>query len=373
METTLNCRLWTTYMKTFNLEKLVRPNIWALKPYSSARDEFVIEDDTATQNALTFLDANENPLGSVGNAPNNRYPDPYQRHLKQALSTVKQVAEERIFLGNGSDEAVDLLFRVFCIPGQDKILITPPTYGMYQVSADINHVGVDKVLLNEDFSLPTEKVLEVAQNNDYKMIFLCNPNNPTGNAIAPQEAFEKILNAYQGIVVIDEAYIDFAAFPSMTGLLDRYPNLVILQTFSKAWGLANLRLGMAFASPEIIGLLNKVKPPYNINGLTQELGLKALEHLDQKNEFVTEIHRQRAWLYAQLPQFDFIQKIYPSETNFILFKTTQPKRLYDYLVQHQVIVRNRSTQPLCEGCLRISVGTETENQRLVALMKSFDG
>ncbi|OJJ20603.1 histidinol-phosphate transaminase [marine bacterium AO1-C] len=356
-------------MKTFNLEQLVRPNIWALKPYSSARDEFVIEEDET--HALTFLDANENPLGSVGNAPNNRYPDPYQRQLKQTLSKVKQVAEERIFLGNGSDEAVDLLFRVFCTPGQDKILITPPTYGMYQVSADINHVGVDKILLNEDFSLPAEKILVATQQEDYKMIFLCNPNNPTGNAIAPQEAFEKILTEYKGIVIIDEAYIDFAVFPSMVGLLDRYPNLVILQTFSKAWGLANLRLGMAFASPEIIGLLNKVKPPYNINGLTQELGLKALQHIAQKNAFVEEIHKQRAWLYAQLPQFDFVEKLYPSETNFILFKTNDPQQLYDYLVKHQVIVRNRSTQPLCAGCLRISVGTETENQRLIDLMKKF--
>ena len=356
-------------MNTFNLEKLVRPNIWALKPYSSARDEFVLEGDGTD---LTFLDANENPLGSVGNAPNNRYPDPYQRSLKQALSTIKQVPEDKIFLGNGSDEAVDLLFRVFCTPGQDKILITPPTYGMYQVSADINHVGVDKVLLNEDFSLPVEKVLETVNKGSYKMMFLCNPNNPTGNAIANQEVFEKILQAYEGIVVIDEAYIDFAAFPSMTHLLEKYPNLVVLQTFSKAWGLANLRLGMAFASPEIIGLLNKVKPPYNINGLTQELGLKALKHLDQKNSFVAEIHQQRSWLYAQLPQFDFVQKIYPSETNFILFKTQNPQALYDYLVQNQVIVRNRSTQPRCEGCLRISVGTEAENQRLIKLMKNYE-
>ena len=360
-------------MKTFNLEKLVRPNIWALKPYSSARDEFVIEDNAAGQGqaALTFLDANENPLGSVGNTPNNRYPDPYQRRLKQALSQIKQVPETQIFMGNGSDEAVDLLFRVFCTHGKDKNLITPPTYGMNQVSADINHVGVDKVLLNEDFSLPVEQVLETVQNGDYKMIFLCNPNNPTGNAIATQAAFEKILNGYQGIVVIDEAYIDFATFPSMVHLLDRYSNLVVLQTFSKAWGLANLRLGMAFASPEIVGLLNKVKPPYNINGLTQDLGLKALQQVAQKNEFVEEIHRQRAWLYAQLPQFEFVQEIYPSETNFILFKTDHPQKLYDYLVQHQVIVRNRSNQPLCTGCLRISVGTESENHRLIDLMKTF--
>lgn len=358
-----------------NIEQLVRPNIWALKPYSSARDEFVLDDDgtqaEGKEQTLVFLDANENPLGSVGdNGANNRYPDPYQRKLKEALSPIKKVATENIFLGNGSDEAIDLLFRIFCTPGQDRILITPPTYGMYQVSADINHVAVDKLLLNEDFSLPVAKVLEQLGKAEYKMLILCNPNNPTGNAIASTAEFEQILQAFEGIVVIDEAYIDFADFDSMTTLLDRHPNLVVLQTFSKAWGLANLRLGMAFASTEIIGLLNKVKPPYNINGITQELGLQAIQNVAQKEAFVATIRAQKEWLYTQLSQFDFIEKVFPSETNFILFRTTQPNELYNYLVKHQVIVRNRSTQPLCAGCLRVSVGTEAENKRLIELLNS---
>lgn len=357
-----------------NLEKLVRPNIWALKPYSSARDEFVTDEATAgaeNNGSMVFLDANENPLGSVGNAANNRYPDPYQRKLKQALAQIKNIAAKHLFLGNGSDEAIDLLFRIFCNPGQDKVLLTPPTYGMYRVSADINNIEVAEVLLNADFSLPVGKVLDAIKTESYKMLFLCNPNNPTGNAIATQQEFEQILQTFEGIVVVDEAYIDFASFPSMISLVDKYPNLVVLQTFSKAWGLANLRLGMAFASVDIIGLLNKVKPPYNINGITQELGLKAVENEAQKNEFVTTIRQQKDWLYEQLGKFSFIEKTFPSETNFILFRTNEANKLYNYLVQSQVIVRNRSTQPLCAGCLRISVGTETENKRLVELLAKW--
>ncbi|WP_299455313.1 histidinol-phosphate transaminase [uncultured Microscilla sp.] len=353
-----------------NIEKLVRPNIWALKPYSSARDEFVV-DDEGNEQPLVFLDANENPLGSVGsNGANNRYPDPYQRKLKEALSTLKNVAPENIFLGNGSDEAIDLLFRIFCTPGQDRVLVTPPTYGMYQVSADINHVAVDKVILNEDFTLPVAQLLDTIGQQAYKLLILCNPNNPTGNAIASTAEFEQILQTFEGVVVVDEAYIDFADFASMTALIDRYPNLVVLQTFSKAWGLANLRLGMAFASPLVIDLLNKVKPPYNLNGITQELGLQAVQNVAQKNTFVANIRAQRDWLYTQLPLFDFIEKVFPSQTNFILFRTQQPNKLYQYLVQHQVIVRNRSTQPLCEGCLRVSVGTEAENKRFIELLAS---
>lgn len=357
-------------MKTFDLEKLVRPNIWALKPYASARDEFVLDEETSTE-SLVFLDANENPWGSVGNASNNRYPDPYQRVLKQALSKIKSIDPEHIFLGNGSDEVIDLLFRIFCQPGQNRVMITPPTYGMYQVSADINHVTADKVLLEEDFSLPLDQLLTALKQDNYRMLFLCNPNNPTGNMLASAEAFETVLQNFRGIVVVDEAYIDFAPFPSLIPLLDKYPNLVVLQTFSKAWGLANLRLGMAFASQEIIALLNKVKPPYNVNGITQQLGLKALQNEAQKNAFVAESNIQKQWLYQQLASFDFIQTLYPSATNFILFKATNADRLYHYLVKNQVVIRNRSRQARCENCLRVSVGTEAENQRLIELMKVF--
>ncbi|MDX1666588.1 MAG: histidinol-phosphate transaminase [Saprospiraceae bacterium] len=334
-----------------NLDSLVRENIRQLKPYSSARSEF-------EGRAEVYLDANENPFETGL----NRYPDPLQVELKGEIGHLKKVDPERIFIGNGSDEIIDLLIRIFCEPRRDQIVILPPTYGMYRVSADIADVGVLEVPLSSSFEPRPEAVLEKAGPNT-KVLFLCSPNNPTGNCFE-RSRVEHLLSQFPGIVVVDEAYIDFSSAPSLIELLDDYPNLVVMQTFSKAWGLAGLRLGMAFTSKESVGLLNKVKPPYNINRLSQQAALNALQDREKVEKRVRTILGQRAVLVQYLTGLNFVEKIYPSETNFVLVKVSAPDHLYDYLVDRGIVVRNRSKVQLCAGCIRITVGRPEENERL---------
>ncbi|MDX2190618.1 MAG: histidinol-phosphate transaminase [Bacteroidota bacterium] len=347
---------------SFNLNSLVRNNIRNLKPYTSARDEYKGKEGV-------FLDANENAFGSVTSELHNRYPDPLQWEVKYGLEKIKGVSVQNIFLGNGSDEPIDLLYRCFCNPGIDNVIITPPTYGMYEVSANINDVAVQKVNLTNDYQLNVNEIIE-AINSKTKLIFLCSPNNPTGNCLDNND-ITKIIEAFQGIVVVDEAYIDFAPDNSLLPVLNKYANLVVLQTFSKAWGMANLRLGMAFASQEIIQLFNKVKPPYNINGLTQKIVLDALKNVSKKDAFVDDILKSKNQLIKELQKINIVQKIYPSDANFILVKTKDGKKIYDYLVENKVIVRDRSNVSLCEGCLRITVGTPDENQILINYLMKY--
>ena len=347
---------------TFDLNNLLRENIKKLVPYSSARDEFKGE-------ANTFLDANENSFGSPLTKWYNRYPDPLQIKVKEKLSSVKGVPVENIFLGNGSDECIDVLMRAFCEPGTDNILICPPTYGMYEVSANINDVYIKKVPLTPAFQLNLPAI-EQAIDDNTKIIFLCSPNNPTGNSL-DRDDIEVILNNYSGIVVIDEAYINFSRFRSFTQELNDYPNLVILQTLSKAWGLAALRVGMAFASEEIIHVMNKIKPPYNINQASQELTLQALEEVGQVNDMIREIVSQRDILAKDLLTIPSVQKIYPSDANFLLVQVTNPKALYNYLLEKGIVVRDRSSVALCAGCLRITVGTPAENVSVVNAIKNW--
>lgn len=346
----------------FNLTDLLRSNIRNLTPYSSARDEFKGE-------ASVFLDANENSYGSPLTKWYNRYPDPLQWKVKEKLSEIKGVPANQIFLGNGSDECIDVLIRMVCEPGIDNILIVPPTYGMYQVSADINNVAVKKVPLTPEFQLDLLGI-ENAIDDQTKIIFLCSPNNPTGNSLH-KEDIEAILNNYFGLVVIDEAYINFSKFRSFTQDLVDYPNLVIMQTLSKAWGLAALRVGMAFASEEIISVMNKVKPPYNINQASQELVLKALEEVGQVNDMIKEIVAQRSLLEQELLKLSSVKKIYPSDANFLLVQVQEARRLYEYLLLKGIVVRDRSNVTLCEGCLRITVGTRAENQDLLKAVAEF--
>src|SRR5690349_16398683 len=308
----------------FDLNSLLRENIKKLVPYSSARDEFKGE-------ANVFLDANENSLGSPLTKWYNRYPDPLQMKVKEKLSSIKAVPVENIFLGNGSDECIDILFRSFCDPGKDNVIIVPPTYGMYEVSANINDVQVKKVQLTPDYQLQLSAI-EDAVDDHTKMIFLCSPNNPTGNSLN-REDVEVILNNYFGLVVIDEAYINFSRHRSFIQELNEYPNLVVLQTLSKAWGLAALRVGMAFASEEIIGVMNKVKPPYNINQASQELVLKALEEVGQVNDMIKEIVKERQWLADELNTIDIVQNIHPSDANFLLVKVTDAQGVYRFLLE----------------------------------------
>lgn len=340
----------------FDLNRLVRKNILGIKPYSSARDEF-------SGDAHVFLDANENSLGSPLLKWYNRYPDPYQRKVKEALSNIKQVDPEKIFLGNGSDECIDLLYRCFCEPGKDNVIICPPTYGMYEVSASINDVQLKRVALLPDFQLNVEGILDAA-NAETKLIWICSPNNPTGNSIRFEDV-ETILNNFSGLVVVDEAYINFARQKSMLSLLEEYPNLVVLQTFSKAWGLAALRLGMAFASKEIVSWLNKIKPPYNINQSTQDLALQAMNDVGMVNDMIREIVAMREALIEVFGRMPLVQKVYPSDANFILIKVPKATDLYQFLLAKGIVVRDRSRVELCEGCLRITVGTEEENTQLV--------
>lgn len=348
----------------FNLDALVRTNIRTLKPYSSARDEFKGE-------ASIFLDANENSLGSPLVKWYNRYPDPLQLKVKEKIAFIKKIPVEQIFLGNGSDEAIDLLFRCFCEPGIDEVVIFPPTYGMYEVSANINNIKLNRVPLTEQFQLDLE-ALEQAIKPSTKIIWICSPNNPTGNSI-DREAIEMILNNFDGLVVIDEAYINFSRQKSWLSDLQDYPNLVVLQTLSKAWGLAGIRLGMAFASPEIIGYLNKVKPPYNISEPVQELAVKALEEIGQVNDMIVTLVNERQNMKTSLLQNDEVLKIYPSDANFLLVKFKDASRLYKYFVEQGIVVRDRSNVVLCEGCLRITVGTPSENTKLLESLNLFNG
>ena len=341
-----------------DINKLLRENIRSLQPYSCARDEFKGE-------ASVYMDANENPY----NAPFNRYPDPLQLELKEQISLVKGVPSENIFLGNGSDEPIDLLYRAFCEPRIDNVVAIEPTYGMYKVSASINDVEYRKVLLNDNFDIEAYKLLDKA--NDYtKLIWICSPNNPTGNSLNHKEIY-KLLYWFRGIVVIDEAYIDFASVDSYTTYLDQFPNLVILQTFSKAWGSAAIRLGMAFASTEIIAVLNKIKYPYNINILTQKQALLALKNVDQVKEWVKTLLDERTVLIKGLKKISLIQQIYPTDANFVLVKVPDANLLYYHLVNKSIIVRNRNTVSLCNGCLRITVGTPKENRILLEELKNF--
>lgn len=341
-----------------NLDKLVRENILKLKPYSSARDEF-------QGDASVFLDANENPF----NAPYNRYPDPMQRSLKEKIAFVKNISFENIFLGNGSDEPIDLLIRAFCEPGKDNIVAIDPTYGMYQVAADINNVLYKKVLLDDNFQLNADNLLANVDINS-KLVFLCSPNNPTGNYLEISE-IKKVISGFHGLVILDEAYIDFSKHSGFLSELNSFPNLVILQTFSKAWGLASIRLGMAFASKDIISILNKIKYPYNINLLTQQYAIDVIEKTAEKDNWVNCIISNRQLLTEELKGVKSVMKVYESDANFILVKVDNPRILYNYLVDNKIIVRNRSSVSLCAGCLRITVGTQEENDKLLKAMKKF--
>ncbi|MFM7221892.1 MAG: histidinol-phosphate transaminase [Bacteroidota bacterium] len=346
----------------FNLENLVRPNIKSLVPYSTARDEF-------KGSARIFMDANENALGSPSTQWYNRYPDPHHTRIKQKISAIKNVPASNIFIGNGSDEVIDLLYRVFCEPGKDEVVIFPPTYGMYEVSARVNDVHVIKVPLMADFQLDLRR-LEQAITPMTKMMWICSPNNPTGNTIDRVD-IEMLLNNFDGIVVMDEAYINFSRQRSFLSELSEYPNLVIMQTLSKAWGLAGIRLGMAFASQPIIEYLNKTKPPYNISQPVQDIALKALEEVGQVNEMIVELVKYRMELEQSLLALSCVEHVYPSDANFLLVKCRQAHQLYVHLVDNGIVVRDRSKVILCNDCLRITVGTQNENQALISAMNTF--
>ena len=346
----------------FDVNNLLRPNIKNLVPYSSARDEFKGE-------ARVFLDANENSLGSPLTRWYNRYPDPLQWKVKEKLSAIKGIAPGHIFLGNGSDECIDILYRAFCNPGKDNVIICPPTYGMYEVSAHINDVEVRRARLLDNFQLDLIHLENLVDANT-KIIWLCSPNNPTGNALY-REDVETVLNNFDGLVVIDEAYINFSRQRSFIPELQEYPNLIVMQTLSKAWGLAGLRLGMAFASEAIIEIYNRVKPPYNISQSTQELVIKALDEVGQVNDMIKLIVEMREGLVLALTKLPVVQKVYTSDANFLLVKVTDARAVYNYLLEKGIVVRDRSKVELCEGCLRITVGTEKENKDLINNLESF--
>lgn len=343
------------------LQELVRPNIWKLKPYSSARDEYNGAD------ASVFLDANENPY----NNPNNRYPDPMQRELKSHLSRIKRVSAANIFLGNGSDEAIDLLFRAFCEPRIDNVVAIDPTYGMYQVCADVNDVEYRKVLLDEHFQFSADKLLAAADEHT-KLMFLCSPNNPSGNDLCRDEIV-KLLQAFDGIVVVDEAYIDFSEARSFLLDLALYPNVVVLQTFSKAWGCAAIRLGMAFASEEIIAIFNKIKYPYNVNLLTQKQALEMVLRPYEVERWVKVLKEERIWLEEAFRALPCTVEVFPSDANFFLARVTDAVDVYCYLVGKGIIVRNRHTVALCGNCLRVTVGTRPENEKLLDALRQYNG
>ena len=343
----------------FQLEKTIRRNILTLKPYSSARDECNGKDGV-------FLDANENPFKasfySEGGQEEelNRYPDPYQKALKEKLSTFKNIAIDHIFIGNGSDEVIDLVFRIFCKPGKDKVIVCPPTYGMYEVSANINDVEVISIPLDENFQLDVENIL----NTEAKVVFLCSPNNPTGNNL---ENVAKIIQYFNGIVFVDEAYIDFSSQKSLLRKVKEFPNVIVSQTLSKAWGRAAIRIGTAYASKEIISYYNKVKPPYNVSQINQHEAIKALDDVAVFTKHKNTILAQRAWLLDQLSMFRFVEKIYPSDANFLLLKTKNAHTIYRKLLEEKIVVRNRHS--VVENCLRITVGQPAENRKLIESLK----
>lgn len=342
-------------MKNFNLENLVRPNILKLKPYSSARDEY--KGDTGV-----FLDANENPFGTL-----NRYPDPYQKEVKEKLSALKSIPVTQIFLGNGSDEVIDLVFRIFCTPGRDKALVFTPTYGMYEVSANINDTELLQLPLNSDFQIDKESILPFLTDENLKLIFICSPNNPTGNSI---ENVDFILENFNGIVFVDEAYIDFSAQKSWTEQLNQYPNLIISQTFSKARGLAAVRVGIAYSSPEIIALFNKTKPPYNVSQLNQEAALIALLDNQKYQSEIKTILGEKERLEKEFLQLSVIKKIYPSDANFILVEVNDADGIYNNLVQQKIITRNRNS--VIASCIRITIGTTEENNQLITALRTYN-
>ncbi|MEO5783491.1 MAG: histidinol-phosphate transaminase [Ginsengibacter sp.] len=346
----------------FVLEKLIRDNIRKLTPYSSARHEFKGE-------ASVFLDANENSFGSPLPENFNRYPDPLQWQLKFELAKIKGVPAEYIFIGNGSDEVIDLTYRIFCNPGKDNVIICPPTYGMYEVSANINDVEIRKVNLTEDFQLDVDGILDATDQNT-KLLFICSPNNPTGNNMKRADV-EILLNNFSGIVIIDEAYINFSKQKTFIQELTEYENLVVMQTLSKAWGLASLRLGLAFASLPIIELFNKVKPPYNINKASQALAIEALQNTQQVNDWIKQIVEQKEFLINELSGFSFVRKIFESDANFLLVRVDDANALYNHLSQNKIIVRNRGKEIMCDNCLRITVGTPDENMNLLNALKNY--
>ena len=342
-----------------SLDKLVRPNIWKLAPYSSARDEY------SGKEAHVFLDANENPY----NGPYNRYPDPLQRELKSLLKKVKGVPEENIFLGNGSDEAIDLAYRVFCNPGRDNVVAIAPTYGMYQVCADINDVEYRTVLLDEHYEFKAVDLLAACDDNT-KIVWLCSPNNPTGNSLNRDEIL-KVIEGFEGIVIVDEAYIDFAQQLSLRQELPTHPNLIILQTMSKAWGSAAIRLGMAFASKDIIAIYNKVKYPYNVNQLTQEQAIEMLKDPFEVDKWVKMLMVERSRLMQAFQELPICEQVYKTDANFFLAKMTDANAIYNYLVEKGIIVRNRNKVQLCQNCLRITIGNRTENNELLGALRQY--
>jgi len=338
------------------LNKLVRENVIRLKPYSSARDEF-------SGKTGIFMDANENPYGKL-----NRYPDPYQKELKAAVSRLKGISEDKIFLGNGSDEIIDLCFRVFCNPGSDKILTFSPTYGMYEVSAAINDIEVISIPLNESFQIDLQKVRPYLSEKNLKLIFICSPNNPTSNSMNHSDV-EYIISSFRGIVIIDEAYIDFSEKPSFIDLVNKYPNLILMQTFSKAYGLAAARVGMAFTAPSIIKYFNKMKPPYNISSINQKTVLDKLGKIKEYKDQVTKIRKERERLAANLKKMDITEKVFPSDANFLLVKVKNATFIYKELINNNIIVRNRTN--VIDNCIRITVGKKTENNKLLNALKTI--
>lgn len=342
-----------------SLQELVRPNIWELEPYSSARDEYKGVD------ATVFLDANENPY----NSPVNRYPDPLQWEVKEMLAPVKGVRPEQIFLGNGSDEAIDLIYRCFCVPGVDNVVAMSPTYGMYKVCADINYVEYRPVQVDQNFQISVEKML-AATDEKTKAIFLCSPNNPTGNRLNNKDVYT-LIQQFQGIIVLDEAYIDFSSEPSFLAVLDKCPNLVVLQTFSKAWGCAGMRLGLAMADPKIIGIFNKIKYPYNVNLLTQEKAKEIITARFDVDRWIRMILEERGRLMASFATLPITKIVYPTDANFFLARMTDAPAIYNYLVGKGIIVRNRSKITLCDNCLRITIGTKAENTALLAALRNY--
>ncbi|MCB0478692.1 MAG: histidinol-phosphate transaminase [Crocinitomicaceae bacterium] len=341
----------------FDLDKIVRPNIRQLKPYSSARDEFSGSEGI-------FLDANENPFGQL-----NRYPDPYQRILKDKIAELKGVVPSKIFVGNGSDEIIDLAFRIFCEPGKDKVLTFTPTYGMYDVSANINNVEVESMPLTPSFEIDLNALRSKLEFGQYRIIFICSPNNPTGNSISTS-VIEEIFEKTEGIVIVDEAYIDFSENDSTIKLIQKYSNLIVMQTLSKAWGLAGVRVGLGFANEKIINLFNKVKPPYNVSQLNQEAALKAINNLSKYEEQVATLLKEKEFLLKELGKLESIKKIYPSDTNFLLVEMEDADQTYTRLVEEKIIVRNRNQQ--VKNCIRITVGTKNENEVLIKTLKTIE-
>ena len=343
-----------------SLKELTRPNVWTLKPYSSARDEY------SGVEASVFLDANENPY----NTPNNRYPDPLQRDLKALIAPLKGVKEENIFLGNGSDEAIDLIFRAFCRPGIDNVVAIDPTYGMYQVCAEVNDVEYRKMLLDVYYQFKASSLLSAIDENT-KAMFICSPNNPTGNSLCRKE-IESLLKKFDGLVVVDEAYIDFSSSESLLKDLEQYPNLIVLQTFSKAWGCAAIRLGMAFASPEIIAIFNKIKYPYNVNRLTQEEAMKVLKQPELIKAWVNTLLEERTRVMDEFVKLPCCVRVFPTDANFFLAKVYEATQIYNYLVSEGIIVRNRTNVALCNDCLRITIGTKEENDALLDALRKVE-